>query len=95
MARYESMMSKLSETSLKDTSNDLTITSASITHKETKKELSNKINPAKDLDKKVVNEESSEETDIEDADDVTLRKAPNELLEEVLNITDFKLRYFQ
>lgn len=70
------MMSKLSETSLKDVPNEAFKT----TIKETSQELSSKINPAQDLDKQ--NNQSSDEEDEDDAS--SRRRAPNELLEEVL-----------
>lgn len=70
------MMSKLNETSLKSSSeSNLNINGSTISVKSN--DLSNLINPAKDLDKK------NESDGSEDEDEPVVRKAPNELLEEV------------
>ena len=70
------MMSKLNETSLKKSpESNLNINGSTISVKSN--DLSNLINPAKDLDKK------NESDGSDDDDEPVVRKAPNELLEEV------------
>lgn len=70
------MMSKLNETSLKKyPESNLNINGSSISVKSN--DLSNLIKPTKDLDKK------NESDGSDDDDEPVVRKAPNELLEEV------------